>query len=83
MHGFLRYIAAGFVLIAGLTTLSFLQNKFDDGDARKALAVIQAKSPESQDCQATMTSRWKGIVHVSCRDSQWEVDVLRGVFEKK
>lgn len=82
MNGFLRYLAAGCVLIAGLASLSFLQKKFDDGDARKALAVIQEKSPESQDCVATMTSRWRGVVHVTCRDSQWEVDVLRGVFQK-
>lgn len=82
MNGFLRYLAAGIVLIAGLATLSFLQKKFDDGDVRKALAVIEAKSPESHDCVATMTSRWRGVVHVTCRESQWEVDIVRGIFEK-
>ncbi|QQR79719.1 MAG: hypothetical protein IPJ69_10250 [Deltaproteobacteria bacterium] len=82
MNAFLRYLAAAFILVAGLSALSFLQKKFDEGDLRKGLGVIQAKVPEAQNCQAEMESRWRGIVRVTCQDSQWEVDILKGVYKK-
>ncbi len=83
MNGFLRYAAAALVFVAGLTALSFLQEKFDEGDLRKGLSVIQEKVPEAKDCRARMESRWRGIVDVDCLDGRWEVDVLRGFYKKR
>jgi len=75
---FLAILFIGF----GILGVSYLQSRFDHGDAKKALAAIAAKFPEAQGCQAEMISRFQGRVRVQCHEKAWIVDVVRGTLRE-
>lgn len=78
-----RFFSGLLILAAGILAVSLLQNRFDQGDVKKALAAVRLKFPEETKedaCRAEVVSRLRGQVRVRCRDKSWLVDLLRGVI---
>ena len=81
----LRWLAAFVTLVLGIFGISTLQKKFDEGDLRKALAVVEAKAPPKglSGCRAEIVSRWRGRMRIRCDEGSWIVDVIGGTLEKE
>lgn len=78
---FLRWLGAFLMLALGLLGVSYMQNKFDEGDIKKALGAVQAKFPEAKDCRAEVMSRFQGRMRVQCKGQSWTVDVVRATIK--
>lgn len=76
----LRWIGGLLVLIVGILTVSYLQGRFDEGDLKKAILVVQEKIPDAKNCEGEVVSRFRGRVRVKCwRNNQaeeWVVDLI-------
>ena len=78
----IRYLAGCVVLLIGVLAVSYMQNRFDEADVKKALKAVELKFPEARSCQAQIRSRFRGEVEVRCENQIWVVDVVRGKIEK-
>ncbi|MBI2083077.1 MAG: hypothetical protein HYT76_05865 [Deltaproteobacteria bacterium] len=81
----LRWSAAVGVLLVGVFLVSYMQRKFDEGDSRRALAVIQGNFPDVHDCNAEVVSRFRGHVRVRCyrgedQTEEWLVDLVHSTI---
>lgn len=76
---FYRVVTGAFLVLLGLMGVSYLQKRFDDGDLRKALAVVRGRVTDlekPEECAAEVVSRIKGDIRVRCGQRSWIVDVL-------
>ncbi len=78
-----RIIVSLVLVQAVIFTISYVQERFDRSDRKKALQVIQLKWPDATDCRAEVVSRFRGQVRVSCGEGSFLVDVVRGLIEQE
>lgn len=73
-----KWLVGSLILAAGVLGVSYLQQRFDDADIRKAIDAVLLKHPEASDCRAEIVSRVRGRVRVQCGDRAWIVDIVHG-----
>ena len=76
----MRWSAAILVLLLGVLAVSYMQGRFDEGDLKKAIAVIEARYPDATRCQVELISRLRGHLKVQCwrndQQEEWIVDLV-------
>ncbi len=84
MRFFFKVLFGSTLLSLGIAGVSYLQNRFDTGDEKKALQAVYVKHPKlAGRCRASMVSRVRGIVQVDCGTNAWIVDVLKGEIQDR
>jgi hypothetical protein len=82
-----KYSFGFLLLLGGLLSVSYLQKKFDDGDGKKAVNAVRSKFPDVADCRYEITSRFRGLVDVRCREQGqewiWTVDVVHAFISSR
>ena len=80
----LKFPFAFLIVLSGVLGVSYLQNRFDEADMRKAVGAIRQKFPQEtrdHECVSTVLSRFRGVIRVECGTQSWDVDVVRGIIE--
>jgi hypothetical protein len=79
----LRWCLGILVVVAGVITLSYLQNRFDHADLKKAVQALEGRVEDVSKCVPEVVSRFRGHVRVKCGTEEFLVDIVKGMIGGK